>query len=80
MLKQGDLIGEMSFMSSQPASADVFTTGEATIAYWSHKDLEKIKNKNNPLYNKFISIIGRNLVKKLDRKNHEIVNNEAIAY
>ena len=77
IVQQGDLVGEMSFMSNQPASADVVTIGEATIAYWTHQDLDKINKKNYALYNKFISIIGRNLVKKINRKNNEIVENES---
>ncbi len=78
IIKQGDLIGEMSFMSAQPASADVVTNGEALIAYWTHKDLEKIQKKNNQLYNKFISIICRNLVSKINRNNSEIVKYEQV--
>ena len=74
-LSPGDLIGEMSFMSNKPASADVVTVGEAKVAYWSHKDLDRIHKKNNILYNKFISVIGHDLVKKLNKKNHEFVNN-----
>ena len=74
-LTPGDLIGEMSFMSNKPASADVVTVGEAKVAYWSHKDLDRIHKKNNILYNKFISVIGYDLVKKLNKKNHEFVNN-----
>lgn len=39
-LEAGDLIGEMSFMSKDAASANALAIGETTCAYWSHDDLE----------------------------------------
>jgi hypothetical protein len=68
-LQAGDLIGEMSFMSKEPASASALARGVVECAYWSHDDLEKLKVKNRNAYNRFISIIGCDLVRKLKRKN-----------
>ncbi len=74
VLVPGDLIGEMSFMSSEPASANAVATDHVQYTFWSHEDLEKLKHKNCAVYNKFISIIGRDLVRKLNRKNQEILD------
>lgn len=68
-LDAGDLIGEMSFMSNEPASASAIANGVVECAYWTHDDLEKLKLKNRGAYNKFISIIGCDLVRKLKKKN-----------
>jgi hypothetical protein len=74
-LDSGDLIGEMSFMSKNPASADAIATEVVTYAYWTHEDLEKLSQKNCAVYNKFISIIGCDLVRKLNAKNSELTGN-----
>ena len=42
-LSAGDLIGEMSFMSKEPASASAIAQGIVEYAYWTHNDLEKLK-------------------------------------
>lgn len=68
-LNSGDLIGEMSFMSKDPASANAIAAEVVTYAYWTHEDLEKLNQKNCAVYNKFISIIGCDLVRKLNAKN-----------
>ncbi len=73
-LDSGDLIGEMSFMSKNPASADAIATEVVTYAYWTHEDLEKLSQKNCAVYNKFISIIGCDLVRKLNAKNSELTD------
>ncbi|MEE9447598.1 MAG: cyclic nucleotide-binding domain-containing protein [Arenicellales bacterium] len=70
----GDLIGEMSFISKEPASADVVALGRLSYAYWTHHDLEKIERRNQSLYHKFISIIGYDLVKKMNQRNEHILS------
>jgi hypothetical protein len=73
-LNSGDLVGEMSFMSKDPASADVIAAEVVKYAYWTHEDLEKLCQKNCIVYNKFISIIGCDLVRKLNAKNAELMD------
>ncbi len=73
-ISSGDFIGEMSFISKQTASADVFAKNEVVVAYWSHADLNKLEQKNTDIYNRFLTIIGRDLVKKLQRKNLQVTN------
>ncbi|MBC8210109.1 MAG: cyclic nucleotide-binding domain-containing protein [Gammaproteobacteria bacterium] len=71
-LNPGDLIGEMSFMSNEPASANAIALGMVECAYWTHADLEKLKLKKIDVYNKFLSIIGCDLVRKLKKKNEDM--------
>lgn len=73
-LQSGDLIGEMSFMSKEPASASAVAVDVVQYAYWSHDDLNKLSQKNCNIYNKFISIIGCDLVRKLNQKNKEVIS------
>jgi len=73
-VESGDLIGEMSFMSNQPASASAVAIETVQYAYWSHKDMGKINQKNCEIYNKFISIIGQDLIRKLNKKNEKNVS------
>ena len=65
----GDLIGDMSFISKETAAASAIALGTVEYAYWTHDNLEKLKIKNIDTYNKFLSIIGRDLVRKLKHKN-----------
>lgn len=73
-LGSGDLIGEMSFMSKEPASADAIATEVIKYAFWTHDDLEKMCQKNCNIYNKFISVIGCDLVRKLKAKNEVLIS------
>jgi len=68
-LRAGDFIGEMSFLSKEPASASAFAENLVLCAFWSHDDLEKLKITNIKTYDKFIAIIGCDLVRKLKHKN-----------
>jgi len=73
-LRSGDLVGEMSFMSKDPASADAVATGVVKYAYWTHEDLDTLCEKNHNVYNKFVSIIGCDLVRKLNAKNETLIS------
>jgi hypothetical protein len=70
-LKAGDFIGEMSFLSKQPASANAQAKDLVQCAYWTHDDLEKLKLKNIEAYDKFVAIIGCDLVRKLNYQNEK---------
>lgn len=68
-LKPGDFIGEMSFLSKEAASANAYARDFVQCAYWTHEDLERLKQRNLNAYDKFIAIIGCDLVRKLNHKN-----------
>ena len=74
-LGAGDFVGEMSFLSKEPASASAHARDLVQYAYWTHDDLEKLQHKNITLYNKFIAIIGCDLVRKLKSKNNTQAQN-----
>lgn len=68
-LKAGDFIGEMSFLSKERATANAYAKDFVQCAYWTHEDLQKLKLKNLNAYEKFIAIIGCDLVRKLNYNN-----------
>ena len=68
-LGAGDFVGEMSFLSKEPASASAHARGQVQYAYWTRNDLEKLQHGNITLYNRFIAIIGCDLVRKLKNNN-----------
>lgn len=66
VLRRGDFIGEMSFLTNEHATADAYAENYVQCAFWTHGNLEKLKLRNKETYNKFIAIIGRDLVRKLN--------------
>ena len=73
-LDPGDFIGEMSFLTREEASASAYAEDLVQCAYWTHADLEKLKLKNNGVYDKFIAIVGCDLVRKLKHRNDQHVD------
>ncbi len=63
--KRGDFIGEMSVLTGHPVSTNVIIKKPVKYVYWHLEDLEKIEKQNLSLYNRFMMVVGRNLVKKL---------------
>jgi len=70
-LKAGHFIGEMSFLSKERATANAYAKDFVQCAYWTHDDLEKLKHKNLNAYEKFVAIIGCDLVRKLNSNNEK---------
>ena len=73
-LGAGDFIGEMSFLSREPASASAYAENFVQCAYWTHDDLEKLKLNNSASYQKFVAIVGCDLVRKLRYKNEKQID------
>ena len=73
----GGFIGEMSFLSKEPASASAVAVDLVQCAYWTHADLDRLKTANADAYNKFIAILGCDLVRKLKRQNNRSVGQPA---
>ena len=69
ILGAGDFIGEMSFLSKEPASASAYARELVQYAYWTRDDLEKLQRKDIKLYNKFVAVVGCDLVRKLKNRN-----------
>lgn len=68
-LKAGDFIGEMSFLTKEHATANAYAENFVQCAYWTHDDLQRLKLKNLNAYEKFIAIVGCDLVRKLNYNN-----------
>ena len=63
----GHFIGEMSFVSNQPVSADVFADQPIKYVRWKKADLDKFFNRNASLKQYFYSILGLDMAEKLRR-------------
>lgn len=68
-LGRGDFIGEMSFLTGEPAVADVAACTPLKIIRWEKKQLENLFESRHDLKSVINEIIGRDLV-------HKIVSND----
>lgn len=64
-LEQGQFVGEMSFLTESPASADVFVEAGATYVCWPRKELKALLKQHPSLHAAVHSLIGHDLVRKL---------------
>ncbi len=69
-LREGDFIGEMSFITGQSASADVAATSATKSIYWNRNELEALYNRKPHLRDIVQAILGRNMAEKL-RRTHD---------
>lgn len=60
-------IGEMSFMTGKPASADTRPAGKVRVHEWSQEKVRDLQRKNPTLYHGLLAILGRDLSIKLGR-------------
>ena len=68
-LHEGSFVSEMSFMTGEPASADVIATGEVDYMAWDRKMLDQLKKDNPDLLIKLQMLLGKDLAHKLKEKN-----------
>lgn len=66
-LKQGDFIGEMAFVSGNPASATVTTIAPSRYLMWRFADLKALLAKHPDIQSALQSVFNRNLIEKLSR-------------
>jgi hypothetical protein len=64
-LGRGSFAGELSFLSGEPASADVVADGKVTYNSWDHQKLRRIEKINADLYAKLQGILGRDMTEKI---------------
>lgn len=66
-LNRGQFIAEISFLTSQPASADVYA--EETLEYisWNQNKIKAIKESNNPFWVKLNSVLTNDLTTKISK-------------
>jgi hypothetical protein len=66
-LTRGSFIAEMSFLSGEPASADVACEQPVTMITWSQENLRNLKSLNFELWIKIQHVLSRDLVGKIKR-------------
>ena len=66
-LKEGQFVGEMSFLTQKKASANVVSAGETTVLSWPQRELQAYLDKNGGMAFKVQGVLGQDLVRKLHR-------------
>jgi CRP-like cAMP-binding protein len=66
-LKSGQFVGEMSYVTSDAASANVTANGPVRCFAWSQSALQTLLRKNPSLRMEFQSVLTNDLAKKLRR-------------
>lgn len=61
----GMFLGEMSFLSGEPATASVITKGHSRYIMWHQKDLKDLMNRQRGLKARLQNIFSVDLIKKL---------------
>ena len=64
-VRDGALIGEMSFLSREPVSATVTTIQPTRCMVWEQTDLQALLRRNPSLRGPLMSVIGSDLTRKL---------------
>jgi len=72
-LGEGQLIGEMGFLTRTPASADVIAFEKVTYMEWSRLDLQKEYLKKSQVEHSITAAIGNDLIRKLQEPTSEYV-------
>lgn len=65
ILGRGSFAGELSFLSGDPASADVVAEGKVTYNSWDHQKLRRLEKINAELFTKLQGILGRDMTDKI---------------
>lgn len=68
-LKDGQFIGEMSFLSNHPATATVRTVHPTEYVSWKQKDLKELMARNPSLLFSLQAAMGAQITKALKTKN-----------
>lgn len=66
----GGLVGEISYLTGKPASADVRAGAATRLFVISHSELDRIKLERPDLHNKLMYVLGREVAQKLVNANH----------
>ena len=64
-LNRGQFVGELSFITSQPASADAYAEGKIKYLAWNQSQLKTIKNTNPAFYAKFHHALTEDIANKM---------------
>jgi len=64
-LGRGKFVGEMSLITNEVASADIFSDGEMQYIMWSQDRLKHFEKTNKDLWMKLHNILSKDLIKKI---------------
>lgn len=67
----GDFVGEMAYLSGQPASADVVVTEAALVAAWPTEPLKALTERDVAVRMALQGALAGDLVEKLRNKTHQ---------
>ena len=73
-LHRGEFVGEISFITKEPASADVNVKSKLYYIEWDQNELRKLKTVNPSFWTKLNQILGEDLAKKI--KHNSILTTE----
>jgi len=73
-LHRGEFVGEISFITREPASADVDVKSKLYYIEWDQNELRKLKTANPSFWTKLNQILGEDLAKKI--KHNSILTTE----
>ncbi|MCX6139831.1 MAG: cyclic nucleotide-binding domain-containing protein, partial [Candidatus Kapabacteria bacterium] len=65
--RNGDFVGEMAFVSGNPASATVTTVKETRYLMWRFEDLRDLLEKHPDIKSALQTVFSKNLIEKLGR-------------
>ncbi len=74
-LTRGNFVAEMSFLSGDPASADVVCESPVKTINWNQEKLRNLKNINFQLWIKLQHVLSRDLVGKM-RRTHSLLHRD----
>jgi len=73
-LHRPEFVGEISFITREPASADVYVKSKLYYIEWDQAELRRLKLSNPSFWTKLNQILGEDLAKKI--KHNSIITTE----
>lgn len=73
-LHRPEFVGEISFITKEPASADVYAKSKLYYIEWNQNDLRRLKKSNSSFWTKLNQILGEDLARKI--KHNSIIKTE----
>ena len=70
-LGPGDFIAEMSLLTGRPAIADVVAAGKVRVRLWPAERLLQLRSGNPALWTRVQSLLGHDLVDKIQRASQQ---------
>ena len=70
LLSRGHFVGEISYLTKEPAIADVVSDGEVSFIEWNNKLLNELKKNNKIFWIKIQNILLMDMIEKIKRSNN----------